>query len=273
MAIYIMKPWYKKKGVELVPWSTGTDEQIVAILQAYYNNELSAEEIQALKTTYFPVGAKRSIPISVMAATGVSESHHADNYEYVIIGQEHDDLNTAINGKRKALITVQQDRIFYKNTTDSSYSSNSPSTDDEGGYIDFTNENGWDGSRRREWCNNIYVAALPQYIRENIKQVKKLTSQGNGLATIITSVDKAFLVSEVELVNNFNNSYYGEGEQYAYFKTTTRKNPVKNSGNSAIWWLRSPARYTTDEFCRRATSGVEGSMASDASGICPAFCL
>lgn len=273
MAIYIMKSWYNNKKVKLVPWSTGTDAQINAILQAYYNNELSAEEIQALKTTYFPVGAKRSIPISAMEAVGVGESHHADNYEYVIIGQEHDTLTKSINGHGKALITVQQDRIFFKDTTSDTYSSSSPSSAEEGGIIDkFTTDVSWSKCNRRTWCNNTYYGSLPQYIQNNIKYVNKYTLSTSS--SLRTSSDRAFLLS----LSETGESATGEGSEYSYFIMDGKnvyKKPTYNTNRSANWWLRSYTEYSsTINFAKVYSDGAyDYAPPTLTYGICPAFCL
>ena len=61
---------------------------------------------------YWAVDDRRSIPISAMSATGVGESHHADTYEYAILGIEHDDLAEPINGHAKAAVTIGQVRCL-----------------------------------------------------------------------------------------------------------------------------------------------------------------
>ena len=137
--------------VEIVDFATGTDEQIAAMLAAHYAGKIDVTE-------YWSVGEKRSIHINAMTATGVSEAHHADDYDYVIIGMNHDDLVTPINGITKAAITLQQDRIFFINTItleDSNYDSAH-----EYGYINSNNNNpGWNSCTRRTWCNETYYNA------------------------------------------------------------------------------------------------------------------
>ena len=268
----------------LVAFETATDAQITAILNSFYNDEYTAAEITSLKTTYWPIGAKRSVPISAMAATGVSEAHHADTYEYVIIGHEHDTLATPINGHTKALLTLQQDRIFYKNTTDGTYTSNYPSAEDEGGYMNSQGSSvgGWNNCTRRTWCNQVYFAALPQYIQTAIKEVNKLTANG-GLtsATIVTSVDKAFLLSEVEIFGTISQSKTGEGTQYAYFSnaaTNKYRLPASLNGGSgvtALYWERSPHIWNAEDgFCDMLNDGTASYGTSNFTlGICPAFCL
>jgi len=262
----------------LVAFETATDAQITAILNSFYNNEYDASEIAALKSTYFPIGAKRNISISAMEATGVSEAHHADTYQYVIIDHEHDDLATPINGHTKALLTLQQDRVFYINTTSSEYTTNFPSVEEEGGYMNSTNTNvnGWDGCARRTWCNQVYFNALPSYIRSAIKEVSKKASAGNQSSTITTSTDKAFLLSEVEITGGTTVSFSGEGSQYSYFTTASnqRKTPIKSGQTGAVWWMRSPANINATQFGFIYLIGTAVTAdAGNSNAICPAFCL
>ena len=260
-------------------FETCTDQQLADMLESYYNGAYDATDIATLKSTYMPIGAKRSISLSAMSATGVSESHHADSYQFTIIGHEHDNLKTTSSGgKTKALLTLQTDRILYKNTTDATYSSNYPSVADEGGYMEPTNTNvnGWKNCPRRTWCNDVFLAALPAAIKSLVKTVNKLTSAGNQSATIDTTEDDVFLLSEIEIFGTVTNSKAGEGSQYEYYQTASNicKKPSYTSYASACWWERSPYASGAAHFCDVDVSGTTGySGASNARGLAPAFCI
>lgn len=260
-------------------FETCTDQQLADMLESYYNGAYDATDIATLKSTYMPIGAKRSISLSAMSATGVSESHHADSYQFTIIGHEHDNLKTTSSGgKTKALLTLQTDRILYKNTTDATYSSNYPAVADEGGYMEPTNTNvnGWKNCPRRTWCNDVFLAALPAAIKSLVKTVNKLTSAGNQSATIDTTEDDVFLLSEIEIFGTVTNSKAGEGSQYEYYQTASNicKKPSYTSYASAYWWERSPYAANATNFCHvngRGTAAFSG--ASTAFGLAPAFCI
>ena len=260
-------------------FETATDAQLAAMLDSYYVGAYDATDIAILKSTYMPIGAKRTIHLNAMSATGVSESHHADDYEFVIIGHEHDNLKTASSGgKTKALLTLQTDRILYKNTTDATYSSSSPAVADEGGYIEptGTNVNGWKNCPRRTWCNDIFLAALPAAIQSLVKTVNKLTSAGNQSATIDTTEDDAFLLSEIEVFGTVTYSKAGEGSQYEYYQTASNinKKPSYASYASAYWWERSPYASNATHFCDVNIDGTATyGTASLAYGLTPAFCI
>lgn len=260
-------------------FETCTDQQLADMLESYYNGAYDATDIATLKSTYMPIGAKRSISLSAMSATGVSESHHADSYQFTIIGHEHDNLKTTSSGgKTKALLTLQTDRILYKNTTDATYSSNYPAVADEGGYMEPTNTNvnGWKNCPRRTWCNDVFLAALPAAIKSLVKTVNKLTSAGNQSATIDTTEDDVFLLSEIEIFGTVTNSKAGEGSQYEYYQTASNicKKPSYTSYASAYWWERSPYASSATYFCSVNDGGTTSyGNASGAGGLAPAFCI
>jgi hypothetical protein len=195
-------------------WADGTIEEIENALRMHYNGAIDL-------TDYWSVGDKRTIHLNAMTATGVNESHHADDYEFVIIGMKHDDLVTPIGNITKAAITIQMDRILYKNTTDASYSSSAPSAEDEGGYINSggSNYGGWTSCARRTWCNSVFYNAVESGIKSLIKPVVKLTSAGGQSSVINSDNDNVFLLSEIEIFGSTTHSFAGEGSQYPYFTT------------------------------------------------------
>lgn len=268
-----------RTGAPMYSFETATDAQLAAMLESYYDGSYNAADIATLKSTYMPIGAKRSISLSAMTATGVSESHHADNYDVVIIGHEHDDLKIpSSGGKTKAFLTLQLDRILYKNTTDATYTSDYPAAADEGGYMNSTNTNvgGWTNCARRSWCNNVFFNALPTAIKNLVKTVNKLTSAGNQSTTIQTTEDDVFLLSEIEIFGAITKSKTGEGNQYEYFTiaSNTQKKPSYQSYVSAYWWERSPDGSLVTYFCDVNNNGVAWSAyAKYTAGLAPAFCI
>lgn len=234
------------EDLKIVTFADGTDAEIEKMIEAHYAGKINISD-------YWTVGDKRTIHHNAMAATGVSESHKANDYAYVIIGIEHDDLVTAINGKTKAAITIQTERMLYLDTT-TEYNS-SCNAAHEYGYMNSlnTNNGGWEGCARRTWCNNVYKKCLPVYIQNMMKRVKKLTSVGNQSSTIKTSNDYVFLPSEIEVFGSTAYSFAGEGKQYQYFKNATAnryKKPRYNSSYvSGYWWERSPSSSDSTRFC------------------------
>lgn len=257
--------------LKIVAFADGTDAEIARMIKAHYAGKINISE-------YWAVGDKRTIHHNAMDATGVSESHKANDYAYVIIGIEHDDLVTAINGKTKAAITIQTERLLYLDTT-TEYNG-SLDASHECGYMNSSdmNSGGWEGCERRTWCNNVYKKCLPAYVQSMMKQVKKLTSVGSQSSAIKTSNDYAFLLSEIEIFGNIPYSFGGEGKQYQYFKNATanrHKSPrTSNSYVSGIWWERSPCRSANESFCIvNAAGNTNIADAGQEMSLAPCLCF
>lgn len=260
-----------KEDLKIVAFADGTDAEIEKMIEAHYAGKINISD-------YWAVGDKRTIHHNAMDATGVSESHRANDYAYVIIGIEHDDLVTAINGKTKAAITIQTERMLYLDTT-TEYNT-SYNVSHECGYINgsSTNSGGWEGCARRTWCNNVYKKCLPTYIQNMMKQVKKLASAGSRSSTIKISNDYAFLLSEIEIFGSVTYSYAGEGKQYQYFKNATanryKKPRYSSTYVSGQYWTRSPYSSGSDSFCGVGRGGgANADSASNTGGIAPCLCI
>lgn len=252
------------EDLKIVTFADGTDAEITKMIEAHYAGKINIGD-------YWAVGDKRTIHHNAMSATGVSESHKANDYAYVIIGIEHDDLVTPINGKTKAAITIQTERMLYLDTT-TKYNS-SYDTSHECGYMNSLriNDGGWQDCERRIWCNEVYKKCLPTYIQNMMKQVKKKTSGG-------ISNDYAFLPSEIEIFGSTTYSFAGEGKQYQYFKNATAnryKKPRHGSDYvSGYYWERSPFSSGSNSFCRVSLDGGAGTGdASDTFGVVPCLCI
>lgn len=243
------------KALELVSWSTGTDAQIKAIVDAYYNGDATLEQIKSVWTA----GDSRSISLSAMSATGVGESHTAQTVQLTIIGFNHDDLTTPVNGKTKSLFTVQLKNCL-----------------NEKGYMNDSNTNsgGWEGSKRRTWCNNTFKNALPSTIKGLVKSVNKKNYKVYNSTTITTTSDHCFLLSETELFGAKTCSPgTGEGIQYDYYKTSSNRIKQVNGSNS-WWWERSPDSGDSYCFCNVYSNGnADYDRADTDGGVAPAFCM
>lgn len=261
-----------KEDLKIVAFADGTDAEIEKMIEAHYAGKINISD-------YWAVGDKRTIHHNAMDATGVSESHKANDYTYVIIGIEHDDLVTPINGKTKAAITIQTERMLYLDTT-TEYNS-SYDIGHECGYMNSSNTNSgsWEGCARREWCNSVYKGCLPPYIQNMMKSVKKLTSAGNYNNEINISQDYAFLPSEIEIFGSATYSYAGEGKQYQYFKNATAnryKKPIYyNSAYVSGYYLtRSPKSDSSLYFCGVYVDGSATYYnAIDIRGLTPCLCI
>ena len=258
--------------LKIVAFSTGTDEEIAAMIEAHYNNKINISD-------YWAVGDMRTVHLSAMSATGVGESHRAQTVQFVIGDFNHDDLTTPINGHTKAAVTLLQ-KDCLMNASNASNPVNGASNT-ENGYMNSTNTNagGWKNCARRTWCNNVFFAALPSTWQSMVKIVNKKSGTGGGSSsgTEITA-DKIFLAAEIEIFGSRTYSVDGEGTQYQYYKNATAnryKMPKWNSSSASnIYWERSPYSGDTSVFCTVNTDGSASyGGASNAYGVAPCLCI
>lgn len=257
--------------LNIVTFADGTDEEILAMIQAHYNDKINLSD-------YWAVGDTRTVHLSAMEATGVGESHRAQAVEFAIADFDHDDLTTAINGHTKAAVTLTQ--VDCLMDAECAAGTKYGNWNTENGYMNssMTNVGGWESCARRTWCNNVYYNALPSTFKNAIKEVNKKTSAGNQSTTITTTADKIFLLSEIEIFGSITYSVAGEGNQYQYYKNAVAnryKMPKWSSSEvSTAYWERSPHSNSQSFFCIVYISGgADGNNATASYSVAPCLCI
>ena len=177
------------------------------------------------------------------------------DYQIDIIGKNHD---TYSDGSGKAPLTFQMHDCYAD--TKQMNSSN-------------TNSGGWASCAMRSTHLPAILALMPTEVQNGIREVNKLTSAGNQSATINTTADKLFLLSEVEIFGRSTYSKSGEGAQYDYYKAGNSK--VKNRNGSAFSWLeRSPVGSMSLSFCLvQNTGNAYYTLATNTFGVPFGFCF
>ena len=175
-------------------------------------------------------------------------------YVIDIIGKNHDDYS---DGSGKAPLTFQ-----LHDCVPTTYQMNSSNT----------NSGSWENSGIRNTHLPAFFATMPIEVQAAIKEVNKLTSAGEQRSTIVTTADKLFLLSEIEVIGSTTYSYGGEGSRYAYYVTGVEAKRVNGSIN--YWWTRSPERQATASFCMISGLGTShnGNAIND-YGVSFAFCF
>ena len=180
------------------------------------------------------------------------------NYQFQIIGFDHDTLTTADGSRTKAGITFQL--VDCLKTTYSMNGSN-------------TNVNGWRGSTMRTSTMATLLNQLSSDLKSVLKFVNKVTSVGNNSSGLETTSDKLFLLSEIEVFGATQYSYAGEGKQYEYY-TAGNSTIKKVNGSAGNWWERSPRSGGTGYFCSVSSNGsADYSSASASFGVSFGFCV
>ena len=177
------------------------------------------------------------------------------DYLIDIIGKNHDDYS---DGSGKAPLTFQLHDCYGKQRMNNSN----------------TNIGGWTSCAMRNTHLPAILSLMPTEVQNGIREVNKLTSAGSQSATINTTADKLFLLSEIEIFGSVSYSKSGEGTQYDYYKAGNSR--VKKFNGSAIsWWERSPHGSTSTPFCCVYINGGTATYgyASNALGVAFCFCF
>ena len=250
---------------KIVTWAGGTDEEIVKMVQLADQGLINLSD-------YWAVGDIRTVQLSAMSATGVGESHAAQQVDLVLMHAGGYDLNAAVaSGRTKCSFVVGlKDSLKEKGYLNSS----------------DTNSGSWNGSARRTWCNSVFRNAIPSTLSAIFKQFKTVTAQTYNGSTNQESVDYFALPAAKEVFGGSASSA-GEGTGYSnliefnalfqfdYYKTAS--NRVKKLGKTGIengWWERSPYYKHASMFCRVLSGGRAGSDGASVSlGLAPFGCI
>ena len=210
--------------------------EVVKTLNDYTWAEIAAISEAGEAANYFSIGDEKTVEIG------------AETYTLQVMGFNHDDL---ADGSGKAGMTLGLKEIM--TTTAKMNDTN-------------TNAGGWEGSEMRTYLQNDILPNLPQDLQDVIKTVNKKTSAGNKSTEIVTSEDKLFLFSEVEIFGTTTRSASGEGEQYQYYADGGSKARNYLSGSSNRWWERSPNVNGTNSFCDVSNGGSANGYFADSTG-------
>lgn len=235
-------------SVEIVPWSSGTDEQIVAMLEAAHMGDIDLQVDGG-----WVVGDTRTIQVSAFSGTGFSEAAQEAN----IVISSFDDYNNCG--------CVMQFDFAGLLSTSAKWNSGS-------------NINGGYGASKM--CTvtlpNL-VNALPSWLKDLLitfdVKVASVNSSGKGSTTIETvSNNKLALRSEVEVQGRTVYTAAGEGSQTPYYATANNRKKKKGS-YSESWFTRSP-KYNNNTAMATDTDGTAVSMsAGNGRGLSPFGCL
>lgn len=241
-------------------WSTGTDAEIAAMIQMADEGLINLKE-------YWAVGQERKVTLSAMEATGVGESHVAQEATLVL-------MDSACTGFTLATTTSggKTNPDFIVGLKNSLL---------ETGYMNpsGTNANGWSGCARRTWCNNVFRPSIPSSLRGIFKQFKWKQGKGGGVTSgLLETTDYFGLAPEKAIFGSATFSQTDEAALYAqwdWYKTSA--NRIKNFGGIGFgkgWWECSPFSGYSNSFCAVGSDGnTYGSDEYDTYGLAPFGCI
>ena len=236
-------------GPTIVSWSTGTDEEVAAMVAAADAGKINLSD-------YWKAGDTRTVHLSAMSATGVGEGHAAQDVQFVLTDPGH---YTLASGKKCNFVVLQKDCLKnrgYMNSQD-------------------TNSGGWNSCARRTWCNSVYRNAVPSTLRGIFKQFTTYAANGGGSSSVASS-DYFALFSEKEVFGSTtyaNSSAESANSQLTWFKTSW--NRIKRvNGSARYWWERSPRSGYSNRFCAvNGGGGAGGVSALNSYGLAPFGCI
>ena len=195
-----------------------------------------------------------NVPDSWAVGDSKTMTINGTDYQIDIIGKNHDTYTAG----GTAPLTFQMHDCY-----GTKYAMNSSNT----------NGGGWTSCAMRSTHLPAILALMPTEVQNGIREVNKLTSAGSQSATINTTADKLFLLSEIEIFGSVSYSKSGEGTQYDYYKAGNSK--VKNlNGSASIWWGRSPYGSDSANFCCVYSLGYSAyGSPKKAYGVAFAFCF
>ena len=133
------------------------------------------------------------------------------------------------------------------------------------------NVGGWTNSNFRTSTLPNILSNFPDEWQNIMTTAQKKTAQGNVNGTIVTSDDKAWLLSIVELTGA-SGSYAGEGILYPIF--TDNNSRIKRLNNAArAYWTRSPASNNQEFYLVRSDGSTGTNVAASVEGISIGFCV
>lgn len=269
--------------LQIVSFASGTDAQIKAMIDAYYNDEITWEQMG------WAVGNTRTIHLNSMTAPNPNSGNTwaAQDITIVIVAHNHHDLSTPINGHTKACITVQTREVL-NNCTDQ-YGSiyhmylNGDAEKD----TVFTK---WANLYIRTYLNNTVLNAIPSGdFKSCIKPSKHYRHTASDTSAAEQVIDTLFLPSYPEVFGNaapdYNNYVVtspAEGTQLSYYATSA--NRIKYGNNDGVsnnvsqcWWLGSPdSRHDVNGYIWLGVlydGTLNASYGTFAAAVAPVWCM
>lgn len=237
-------------GPTIVSWSTGTDEEVAAMVAAADAGKINLSD-------YWSAGDTRTVHLSAMSASsGLGDTHAAQDVQFVLTDPGH---YTLANGKACSFVVLQKDCLKESGVMNSRN----------------TNSGGWNSCPRRTWCNSVYRNAIPATLRPIFKQFTTYAANGTG-STSTASSDYFALFSEKEVFGSTtyaNSSAESKNSQLTWFKTPS--NRIKRvNGSASYWWERSPYSGNSKYFCAVTRSGTADYWdANYTIGLAPFGCI
>ena len=210
--------------------------QVQFLSENFANNEWS-EIIAACQSG--------NVPASWVPGSYKNMIINGTEYRIDIIGKNHDTYATG----GTAPLTFQMHDAY----------------DEQGKMNDSsTTTGGWEACDMRNLELPQILSLMPSEIKDAIRLVQKKSGAGRMSSDITITNDKLFLLAEIEVFGEANESVQGEGIQYDYY--AAGNSPKKEKDGKLInWWLRSPERLSTQRFIMANVNGIAVTYSASSS--------
>lgn len=233
-------------SIAIVPWATGTDEQIAAMIAEMDAGNLSIQD------TGWQIGDERVVSLSAMEASGSMEAHAAQSVTLVLMDSQHYDLTDG--GKDHFVVGLKECLS-------------------EGGTLNYND--GWNVSTRRTWCNATFRNAFPENLRNCFKQFKCIAANASG-NTLNTTDDYFALFAEKEVIGSRKKASQIEANaltQIQWYATSANRIKDGSSFQYPRWWLRSHEDRSYSCVSVNSSGTTEVDSYSYGLGLAPFGCI
>ena len=196
-----------------------------------------------------------SVPSTWVVGNSKTMTINGTSYQVDIIGKNHD---TYASGGKAPLTFQLHD--CYGETKDMNSSN--------------TNSGGWTSCAMRTTHLPAILALMPTEVQNGIREVNKLTSAGSQSATINTTADKLFLLSEIEIFGCDQLLKSRRRHAVRLLQGGQQQGQELRNGSAASWWERSPyASYSRVFLPGRQQRRRDQSSRQHACGVAFGFCF
>ena len=229
---------------------------------------------------YWSVGDTKEVTLNGSVGYGSSQATFSNQKYWVfIIGFDH---NSAKEGKG---IAFQGFKTAQSGGVDIAVTATNYGSTRSGMVMNATDTNsgGWVGSVAYKTIMPQWKACFPSDLQAVIRSTTLYTDDVGNSSTAASSVkastNEVYYLAEYEVFGSTHGANTNEAvqqSQYAYYAAGNSKVKYRSdsTGNAAVWWLRSPYRSYSHNFCYVDTNGSASAMtfyAYNSHGSAPCF--
>ena len=227
---------------------------------------------------YWAVGDRKSVVLNGSVGYGdTARTFSNQEYWVYIIGFDHNSAKEGIG------IAFQGFKTAQSGGTDIAVMGTKYGSTGSGMIMNGSNTNagGWNGSWAHTTCmaqwKNCFPSELQAVIRTTTLYTDNTGDKSTSASAVTSNSNEVYYLAEYEVFGsntNANTNEPAQQAQYAYYQAGNSRVKYRSDKTStpAIWWLRSPYRSGSGDFCTVYTGGAAAyDYAYYSRGSAPAF--